>query len=237
MEAVNSPRNRAPARCDRRPRGAAAAALQSPPLRCPQPARPRCRRPGPGDSALATAPAAPARQRHRNRAPTPTAGGMVHPARLGAPSAAAHPRWAEPSLLKRRGGRGRPAGPGAHAPSSPPRSQPPSRRPTAAPTAAGLHGSGRLTELLPARAGHRPAGLRSPFRRCGAGRRGACARRGRTRRAAGGRALRGLEEALPAPGARLTASSPPCHGSTCPKNRGASQLGRDRQGSSTPWSM
>lgn len=105
---------------------------------------------------------------------------MVHPARLGAPSAAAHPRWAEPSLLKRRGGTGRPAGPGAHAPSSPPRSQPPSHRPSAAPATAGLHGSGRLTELLPARAGHRPAGLRSPFRRCGAGRRGACARRGRT---------------------------------------------------------
>lgn len=216
------------------PRGAAPAAPQSPwGLRCPQPARPRSRsrRSGPGNSALAAA--APARRRHRSAAPTPTPGGMVQPARLGAPSAAAHPRWAEPSLLKRRGVRtGRPV----------PALKPPPPRPAASrpPAAAGQDGSGRLTQLLPARAGHRPTGLRSPFRRCGAGRRGACARRERTIEGggrAGGPALRGLREAVPLPvrGCRLTGLLP--RGNTSPWSGGVSQLGRDPSGSSKPCFM
>lgn len=147
------------------------------------PPDPGCRQAGSGalSPRLPSPPAAarwggPGRRRPMQRSdrtgPTPPPGGMVHPARLAAPNAAAHPPVGRTIPPGGEGGGSRPAALRAHAPSSPPRGEPPSRRPSAAATA-GPHGAPHPAPPRRRRPSPRRRALRSPFRQCGAGRRGA----------------------------------------------------------------
>lgn len=115
--------------------------------------------------------------------PTPPPGGMVHPARPAAPSAAAHPPRAEPFRPEGRGvGGGRPLL--TLTPPPCPALHPAASRHLAAPRQLRPHRHASPSSSLPLPSISPPA-LRSPFRRCGAGRRGgtrrcACAPRERT---------------------------------------------------------